>query len=98
MKWFFKWIKKKMVEAANDEDRLYQGSEPMKLTTAFPSMVESKHKIHFTILFAEGGAVLQQEHYNQHQDMHQQKLWLIPEDQDLATRVGEIVALSMYKV
>lgn len=98
MDWFYCWLHKRVEKALR----------PQELTVSdrgskYGNVIEDRpgggiKSIDFTMLFAEGGVVLRQSHYDPIKDRSYNKMYLIPEDQDVPTRVGEIVALEMLRV
>lgn len=53
----------------------------------------------FTVMPAEGGTILQMRTYNRRTDEQNTKTYVIPEtEQDIAHRVGQIVALELFKI
>lgn len=94
MNWFFRWLHKRVEKSIVEEQIKVTGvlkADSIDDTGGVKS-------INFSMLFADGGVVLQQRHYDPIKDRSHNKLYLIPEDQDVAQRVGEIVAMEMYRV
>ena len=55
--------------------------------------------LRFNIMVAEGGTIMQVRSYNQRTDQSTTKTYVIPDDeQDVAHRVGQIVAMEMIKL
>jgi len=53
--------------------------------------------IRFTMMAAHGGAILQTRTYNNKTDHHLYNTYLIPDGDDVAERVGQIVAMELLR-
>ena len=55
--------------------------------------------LRFTVMPAEGGTIIQMRTYDRRKDQSDNKTYVIPDtEQDIAHRVGQIVALELLKV
>ena len=53
----------------------------------------------FTVMPAEGGTIVQMRTYDRRKDQSDSKTYVIPEtEQDVAHRIGQIVALELFKI
>ena len=53
----------------------------------------------FTVMPADGGTIVQMRTYDRRKDEQNSKTYVIPEtEQDIAHRIGQIVALEMFKL
>lgn len=53
----------------------------------------------FSVMVAEGGTIVQMRTYDRRKDEQSTKTYVIPEtEQDIAHRIGQIVALEMFKL
>lgn len=94
MKWFRKWLKN-MVQKAHMED----DNNKIQAISIGADVVREINgpSLRFEMYFAEGGVILQRNMYDHIKDRHNNKLYLITDNEDVATRVGEIVALEIMR-
>lgn len=53
----------------------------------------------FTVMVAEGGTIVQMRTYDRRKDESNNKTYVIPEtEQDIAHRIGQIVAMELIKL
>jgi hypothetical protein len=95
MQKFWLWIHDK-VENAIGERNKYGSVQEKCMPVARGDDISGKN-MSFQLFFAEGGVVLQRYQYNHQKDRNENKLFLIGEDQDVAMRVGEIVAMEILR-
>lgn len=98
MNWLYKWLHKKIENVIREEQSTKCSPKYGNDICLTADRDEGIKSINFTMMFAEGGVVFQQRHYDPVKDRHYTKMFLIPEDQDITHRVGEIVAMEMYRV
>ena len=100
MRKFWLWIHNKVEKAISERDNKYGSSVQEKCvpTSRLDRSDDIAGKsISFQMFFAEGGVILQRYQYNQKSDRAENKLFLIGDDQDVAMRVGEIVAMEIMR-
>lgn len=94
MNWFkklvVKWIREDWENARND---------PKSATIGAVRESDSVdiEGIRFTMMAAHGGAILQTRTYNNKTDRHLYNTYLIPDGDDVAERVGQIVAMELLR-
>ena len=91
---FHRWV----VDYANQPD------QEAKYTTAGRSIVTASSDVEveglrFTVMTAHGGTIVQIRRYDRRKDEQHMKTYVIPEsEQDIAHRVGQIVAIELFKI
>lgn len=95
--WFYCWLHKK-IERAVGQKQVNDNRACNAITLSAARDFESEKQLNFTMMLAEGGVVLQQTYYDEKTDRRKNKMYLIPEDQDVAQRVGEIVAMEILRI
>lgn len=98
MDWFYRWLHKRVERAICPQETISRERGAKYGSVIAVDAGGGVKSIDFTMMFADGGVVLRQSHYDPIKDCSFQKMYVIPEDQDVATRVGEIVAMEMYRV
>lgn len=99
MKWFRQWLRRTLKKAVDEENQENCGKEPpMMLGKCTVEEEMGDKKLTFNLYFAEGGVILQQYHYDHQKDRSFKKLLLIPDDQDVAERVGQHVAMEIMRL
>ena len=72
---------------------------PSKLATVRESHDADIEGMRFTVMPAEGGTIVQMRTYDRRKDESNTKTYVIPEtEQDVAHRIGQIVALELFKL
>ncbi len=98
MKWFRQWLRRTLQKAVNEDNENCAKEPPTMLGKCTVEEEMGEKRINFTMYFAEGGVILQQYHYDHQKDRSFKKLLLIPEDQDVAERVGQHVAMEILRL
>jgi hypothetical protein len=57
--------------------------------------IDMDNCIRFQVMTARGGTIIQTSHYDQKTDRHTRTTHIIPEGDDIAERVGQIVSLEL---
>ncbi len=109
MKWFNKWLTKKMKQAWNDTEDQSENEVNYiaSIGTIRPkhqrgSTVKSDDGLHsrgvsFTLYNANGGSVVELRDYDPMSDRHTNVLYVISKDQDLGQQLGHIVTMEALK-
>lgn len=95
MNWFkklvVKWIREDWENASNISKASAIGG------TVRESDSVDIEGVRFTMMAAHGGAILQTRTYNNKTDRHLYNTYLIPDGEDVAERVGQIVAMELLR-
>lgn len=83
--------------ARDDEDDCIPTATTARLRVSSTSSVEMDRSIHFQVLPAVGGAVVQIRKYDNRKDENHYSTYVIPEGQDIAKEVGNIVSLEILR-
>lgn len=107
MKWFNKWLTKKMKqawnEAENPEDEPKYANAVLGRPKPHRSLTfksdEGLHSrgVSFTLYNANGGSVVELRDYDPMSDRHSNVLYVISKDQDLGQQLGHIVTMEALK-
>lgn len=90
------WFKSKFRSWIFDEDSKTQVYSKANLTIA-SSDVEFDTPIRFSVTPARGGIVVTSRIYDKQKDRHHEIIHVIHDDEDVARKVGDIVALELMK-
>jgi hypothetical protein len=95
MKWFYKWLSRKIGDSSNDAD---------DFTTRDPSGYQRINKIgsrentfNINFITAVGGYIIQFVHYDELKDENTAIVYLITDEQDLGKEFSKIVVAEMMK-
>jgi hypothetical protein len=95
MGWFKRWIMR-MTQEAIEEDRQTRHS----IVAAFPSQTrgfDANNGLNMSVYPADGGYVIQFNHYDHKIDRNFQSLHIIGNDEDFADRISQIITLELIK-
>ena len=59
--------------------------------------VSASNKLRFSVIPARGGSVVEIEHYDAKTDRHNNVIYVIPDENDVAMDVGRIVSLELIR-
>ena len=76
-----------------------QPEAPSKLSTVCESHDVDIEGMRFTVMPAEGGTIVQMRTYDRRKDESNNKTYIIPDtEEDIAHRIGQIVAMELIKL
>lgn len=88
------WIRRKLHNFIFPSDV----SEPSKLVVRESSDVDIEG-MRFTVMPADGGTIVQMRTYDRRKDESNNKTYVIPDsEQDIAHRIGQIVAMELIRL
>lgn len=90
------WLRRKLYDFLHpDEIRI---AEPNMRATVRENNEPDIDGMRFTVMVAEGGTIVQMRIYDRRKDESNNKTYVIPDtEQDIAYRIGQIVALELIK-
>lgn len=93
------WLRRKLHQFIFNDSEVSRGSTA---NLAKASVRESNdvdiEGMRFTVMVAEGGTIMQMRTYDRRKDESHTKTYVIPDnEQDIAHRVGQIVALELIR-
>jgi hypothetical protein len=93
-----KWLKRKLTEFLNspDEPRNY-GVAISKASISSNDGIDMDNSLRFNVLVGAGGVVLQIYRYDRKNDRSNNSTHIIPENENISERIGQIVALEILK-
>lgn len=102
MKWFNRWLKKKVAEAMCEEkvcepDSNYYRSPLIGSVSGKAMSIDSDKAIRFTVSKAQGGVVIETSFYDRVKDRSNQGLYVIRDDQDIGKEIGKIITMETLK-
>lgn len=86
------WLRKKL------HNFIFPAQEPNSIATVSEnSDIDMDQSLRFYVLVGQGGVIVQLRSYDNKRDRTNNTTYIIPEGEDIATRVGEIVSLEIMK-
>lgn len=86
------WLRRKLYNFIN------QPNQVSKIATVSESSdIDMDHSLRFYVLVGQGGVIVQLRSYDNKRDRTNNTTYVIPEGEDIAARVGEIVSLEIMK-
>ena len=70
------------------------GSAPQYDTLGSLDMLDRQAVLNFRVHFADGGRIVQMNHYNNRTDKSSSNLYIITEDKDIGTELGKIITME----
>ena len=96
MKWFNKWLIKKMKQAREGEYELAKEAEIMPVQKS--TRIESDRTMTLNITKANGGWVIENRQYDKRTDRNNNSVHIITDDKDLGYELSKIITFeSLYK-
>jgi hypothetical protein len=93
MGWFKRWIMR-MTQEAIEEDRQIRNS----IVATFPSRgFDANGGLNMSVYPADGGYIVQFNHYDHKIDRNFQSLHIIGNDEDFPERISQIITLELIK-
>jgi len=88
------WLRKRLHNFIYPQDRKEMSIAPVRSSEA-PDI----EGLRFTVMPAEGGTIVQMRIYDRRKDESNNKTYVIPDtEQDVAHRVGQIVAMELIRI
>lgn len=97
MKWFNKWFAKKCKQAWEDANKEEVNNPNVPMTSAKLSLGPrsiDQQGFNFTVYPAQGGMVIELRVYDHKRDQHNNKLYIVRDDQDLGKELDHIITLE----
>lgn len=95
MKWFYKWLDKK-IKKARDSDYQIVKEEIMPATKS--NRIDNERTMTLNVTKANGGWVIEHRQYDKHKDRNNNSVHIITDDKDLGDEIGKIITFeSLYK-
>ena len=91
------WFKKLIVKWVREDWKNAQNEAATIGGTIRESDVVDIEGIRFTLMAAHGGAILQTRKYDNRTDRHLYNTYIIADGEEVAERVGQIVALELLR-
>jgi hypothetical protein len=89
------WIRHKLHNFIFPQDN----HAPSKMASVHESHEADIEGMRFTVMPAEGGTIVQMRTYDRRKDESNTRTYVIPETEaDIAHRVGQIVAMELFKI
>lgn len=86
------WLRRKL------HNFIFPAQEAGKIATVSESSdIDMDQSLRFYVLVGQGGVIVQLRSYDNKRDRTNNTTYIIPEGEDIATRVGEIVSLEIMK-
>lgn len=92
-----KWLKRKVyrwLQDARDEEVYGQPAIPMNTLSSKKASIGHNNKLHFSVYKAQGGHVIEFNHYDSVKDRHFETLHIITDQEDFAKELGNIVFME----
>lgn len=98
MKWFYKWLARKMVQVNNEnENMLVRDAEPSNAKTRVGRHYEDTNVIHFTVYGANGGKIVETTRYDDRKGSEQVQRYVIGEEVDFSDSLSKIVTMEYLR-
>lgn len=92
-----KWLRTRLHNFIFPQDTVESSGRP--IASVRESDTPDIDGMRFTVMVAEGGTIVQMRTYDRRKDHTDNKTYVIPEsEQDIAHRIGQIVAMEMIKL
>lgn len=90
------WLRTKLHNFIFPQDSL---ASPSKMATVRESSDVDIEGMRFCVMPAEGGTIVQMRTYDRRKDESNNKTYIIPDtEQDIAHRIGQIVAMELIRL
>lgn len=96
MKWFDRWLYSKVKDLWDNSSKDYGMVGPAAVAKDSDNKVEVDG-IQFKVMSAHGGVIVQTRTYNPKTDRNVYNTHIIPDGEDIAERVGQIVSLELLR-
>ena len=89
-----KWLKRKIVGWVRDD---WNSSQPVAVSQAVGANAVDVEGLSFNVMPAQGGTVVQIRCYDRRTDRNNHITHVIPDGEDIATRIGHIVSMELLR-
>ena len=89
-----KWLKRKIVGWVRDD---WNSSQPVAVSQAVGANAVDVEGLSFNVMPAQGGTVVQIRCYDRRTDRNNHITHVIPDGEDIATRLGQIVSMELLR-
>ena len=86
------WLRKKLYNFLHQDNDISITSKDIAMSS---NDVDMDNSIRFHVMPARGGVIVQTRVYDHKKDEHKTTTHIIPEGEDIAERVGQIVSIEM---
>ena len=87
------WLKRKIIRWMRDD----WNSKPVAQIDCSEPSVDIEG-LRFNVMPAQGGTIVQIRHYDRKTDRHNNITHIIPDGEDVAERIGQIVSMELLRV
>ena len=96
MKWFYRWLDKKMKKARDSDNEIMREPDIMPVTKS--NRIDNERTMTLNITKANGGWVIEHRQYDKHRDRNNNSVHIITDDKDLGEEIGKIITFeSLYQ-
>ncbi len=96
IKWFNRWFARKCKEAWESE-REQSAPECIPVAKLSSSRELSSNGLNFTVYPAQGGTIIELRSYDHKTDRHNNKLYVVRDDQELGKELDHIITLEALR-
>lgn len=89
------WLKHKLRRWANSAQDVYAVEQPIAIAGSRSIDIDG---LSFNVMPATGGTVVQIRHYDRKTDRNNNITHVIPDGEDIAERIGQIVSMELLRV
>lgn len=89
-----KWLKRKIIQWVRED---YYNSQPVAASPSIGSSAVDVEGLSFNVMPAQGGTVVQIRQYDRKTDRNNHITHVIPDGEDIATRIGHIVSMELLR-
>ena len=89
------WLKKQVVKWVKDD---WYNSQPVQDVVSVGTKAVDVEGLSFNVMPAQGGTVVQIRSYDRRSDRNNTITHVIPNGEDIATRLGQIVSMELLRV
>lgn len=89
-----KWLKRKIIGWVREN---CYASQPVQSTPAVGASAVDVEGLSFNVMPAQGGTVVQIRQYDRKTDRNNHITHVIPDGEDIATRIGHIVSMELLR-
>jgi len=90
-----KWLKRIVVKWVKDD---WYTSQPVQDVVSVGTKAVDVEGLSFNVMPAQGGTVVQIRSYDRRSDRNNTITHVIPDGEDIATRLGQIVSMELLRV
>ena len=90
-----KWLKRVVVKWVKDDWR--NSSQPVQDSPCVGARAVDVEGLSFNVMPAQGGTVVQIRNYDRRTDRNNSTTHVIPDGEDIATRIGHIVSMELLR-